>query len=365
MKITDVKSITVDIPLPRIVHIAGMTITSREYCIVQIETDTDLVGIGIGLTRNAALADTVERYFRPLLLGVNPLYTELIWQKLYSATQLIGRKGVIMRALGLVDVALWDIKGKQADLPLYQLLGGVHDRVPVWVAGGYQAEGEGLNELAAEINSFVEAGYQGVKLFVGAASMDEDIERIRVTRSVLGDQYPMMIDVNGSWRYAKDAIRFARRAEPYNLTFIEEPFQPDNLLAMQEFAAAVQTPIAIGEMESGRDAFRELLTRQVVDILRPDATVVGGISEWLKVAGLAFAFGKQIMPHAMAYIHIHLVAAFHDTLAIEFANPAAGVSNFEMLVEEELHIQDGWAQVPQSAGLGMTLDWSVIEKHRI
>jgi D-arabinonate dehydratase len=365
MKVTSVKTLTVNIPLSKVVQIAGMTITAREYCIVMVETDEGITGTSVGYTRNAELAHTIERYFAPLLMGEDPLYSELLWRKLYNATRLIGRKGVIMRSLALVDCALWDIKGKWANLPLYQLLGGVRDRVPVWVAGGYQAEGEGLAELEQEIQSFVDAGYDAVKLFIGVSPPHEDIERIRVARAVLGSNRRLMIDVNGGWHDAKAAVRFARLAEPYDLAFIEEPFQPENLPAMEILAAATDTPLAIGEMESGRDAFRELLTRRVVDILRPDATVVGGITEWLKIAGMAQAFGKSIMPHDVAYIHVHLVAAFHDTLAIEFANPAAGISNFDLLMTEPFSIVNGWTTVPQRPGLGLQFNWETIQKYTV
>lgn len=361
MKITAVEARTVVIPLDQPVRMAGLTVSERDFTLVRIEAEGCATGVGYTLSRGADVAAVVERHLAPLLVGEDALLTERLWERMYRGTLFLGRKGLLMRALSAVDIALWDLKGKAAGMPLYQLLGGYRNRLPAFVAGGYYREGQGPRELAAEIRSYVDAGFSAVKLMVGAATPDEDEARTAAAREAAGPNVKLMVDVNGGWREVKPALRLARRLEEYDLEFIEEPFPPDQLPAMADFRAAVGTPVAVGEFESGRWAFREMLERRAADILRPDATLVGGISEWLKVAALAAAWDVPLVPHYFPDVHAHLAAAVPPAAMVEVMVPPYDTVQFNRLLRNPLRIAGGCVEVPDRPGLGLEIDWEVVE----
>jgi D-arabinonate dehydratase len=362
MKITAVESRNVVIPLDQPVRMAGLTVRERDFALVRIEAEGGHTGVGYTLARGADVAGTIERHLRPLLVGEDALLTERLWEGMYRGTLSLSRKGLLMRAISAVDIALWDLKGKAAGMPLYQLLGGHKNRVPAFVAGGYYREDHGLSELADEMRAYVDAGFSAVKLMIGAAPPDEDVARTCAAREAVGADAQVMVDVNGGWREVKPALRLARRLEEYELAFIEEPFPPDQLPAMAAFTAGVDTPVAIGEFESGRWAFREILQQEAADILRPDATLIGGISEWLKVAGLAAAWDVPIVPHFFPDVHAHLAAAVPQASMVEVMVPPYDTVQFNRLLRDPLRITEGCVEVPERPGLGLEIDWPVVER---
>lgn len=297
MIITEVEAFQVVVPLPQPIAVSSMTIAVRDFVIVRIRTDEGLEGCGYGLARNGLMAECIQNNLAPLLIGKNPLATESLWQSMYDTTRFLGRKGLLMRAISAVDIALWDLKGKLASMPLWQLLGGADPQVPAIVAGGYYRDGITLMHIEQEFAAYREQGYQGAKMMVGRLSVHDDLQRIEAARSGLGNQIPFMLDFGGLLQDAKSALAWVKRLEPYHITFIEDPFKLEDMSALQYLVHTSSLPIAVGEEDSGRWAFRELLQQQAVDVLRHDATVVGGISEWLKVAHLALAYNKQMLPH--------------------------------------------------------------------
>ncbi|MFD0715582.1 mandelate racemase/muconate lactonizing enzyme family protein [Paenibacillus sp. GCM10027626] len=361
MLITEVRAWTLNLPLEREIYIGNLRIRERDYVFVEIETDNGLKGHGFGFARGGNVSDCVTANLRPLLVGQDATLTEKLWEEMYLQTRYLGRKGMMMRAISAVDIALWDLKGQKTGLPLWKLLGGMSRKVPAYAAGGYYREGEGLRELREEYARYRDAGFRGVKMKVGAASFAEDLKRIETARETIGRDIRLMVDFNGVLVSSKQALRMAEELKPYEIYFIEEPFLMDNLEAMREFRAASSIPVAIGEDESGRWAFKELLAQKTLDILRHDATLVGGISEWIKVGHLGLAHQIPLYPHWFPEVHIHLAAAMPGCLGVEIIPPETGIMNFHKLVLQPVAQKDGYALAPEEPGLGIRWDWGAIE----
>ena len=363
MRISTVRAMTLSIPLESPVVLGGgLRITEREYLLVALVTDTGLTGVGWSYTRGGDLAGAVRRNLQPLVEGENPLEAERLWEKMYLATRFIGRSGLVMRALSAVDIALWDLKGQVTGLPLSTLLGGYRTEVPVLMAGMYYTEGRRSGDDAREAAGYAEAGFRMIKLMGGAAPFATDLARVRAVRQAVGPEVRIALDVNGAWREPKVAAGYARALAELDVAFIEEPIPTENLPALRALCAASPVPIAAGEVESGRWTFRELIASGV-DILRPDATVVGGISEWLKVHAMATAWGRTVIPHDFPYVHIHLAAGVAGVDAVEFVTTAGGISNFHAIVRDPLRPRDGLVSAPSGPGLGVTLDWAAVERY--
>jgi D-arabinonate dehydratase len=361
MKIREVHGLTVEVPPRRPATGRGSAETARDYVVAIVETDEGPRGVGYGPARNGEVASVVQRNLRPLLVGEDPLKTELLWERMYVSTRHIGRTGLVMRALSAVDIALWDLRGQVAALPLYKLLGGHRDVIPALASGGYALDA-GVDALAEEMAGYAAEGYAMVKMRVGALAPEDDLRRVQAARAAIGPQTKLMIDVNGAWSQAKPAIKLARQMAECGLAFIEEPFGPDNLPALKAFNSAVDTPVAVGESESGRWAFRDLLVAGAADVLRHDATLVGGISEWMKVTALAAAWNVLVLPHHAPEVHAHLVGAVANALAVEVRCPRG--ADLHELVENPIVPEHGMVTLPSRPGLGLMWNWKAVERLR-
>lgn len=360
MRIRSVEARLVSIPLNPPRRIARRNLPWREYTLVRVLTDEGVVGVGFCLG-GAPVAMFIRQIFAPRLKGRTPFETERIWEELYHEVLLSGRRGAAVRALSAVDIALWDIKGKVTGQPLARLLGGYRDRVPAYASGGYYGPDRTLRDLAAEVAGYVEAGFRAVKIKVGGAPLEEDVERVREVRRVIGDGIELMLDANNAWTNVPEALRAIRRFEEYNITWIEEPFSPDNIEGHRELAAILDTPVATGEIEATRWGFLHLIRERAADILQADAAVVGGISEWLKVAHLALAHGIPVAPHWFADLHVHCVAAVPNGMWVEYFTDTT-ILNVMELFASRLQVDDGYIKVPETPGHGIVLDEQAVDR---
>ena len=364
MKITDVRLEMFSWPRERPITNGLYTYTYNLLNIVVIDTDGDIQGIGIagGMEQSPAVGAAFVEYFKQGLLGADPLDNERLWHSMWRP-KLIGRRGISTRILGGIDIALWDIKGKVAGLPVWKLLGGFTDKVDTYIAGGYYEEGKGLAELAAEMHANVELGARAVKIKIGAVPINEDVERVRVCRETIGPDVRLMVDANNAYRHYQ-AIEFARKTEKYDLFWFEEPVEPDDYAGQREITRATTVPIAAGENEYTRYGFRDMITNRVVDILQPDALILGGITEFMKVAALAQSHDMDIAPHGAQEVHIHLVAAIPNGLILEYyrdtVNPMHGKT-----WKHHLKIDNGYVYAPNLPGLGLEPRWEELERWRV
>lgn len=361
MKITDLTAAYYSRPLNPPITNGLYTYTHAHFVVVEIHTDEGITGVG--WTDGSEIVLTAARQMRSYVVGEDPFATERIWHKLYRP-KIFGRKGLELRAISAIDIALWDLKGKAVGQPLHKLLGAHRDRIPAYVAGGYYEPGKGLRELAQEMEEYVAQGARAVKMKIGAASFREDEERVRVVRETIGPDVKLMVDANNAYSTA-DAIRMARRLERYDLFWFEEPVSPDNVPACAEVAAATDIPIAAGENEYTRWGFRDLITARAVDVLNPDAKIMGGVTEWWRVAALASAFDLPVAPHGAQEVHVHLACAAPNGLILEFYNPRANAGPSTDLFDEPLRIVDGDVVAPDRPGLGFNFRREALESIRV
>ena len=362
VKIVDVKTTVISVP-----HLEGVqdatsrhNAKGRTQCFVHVITDAGLEGLGSGGGAQAARV-VVERTLKPKLIGQNPLYIEKLWEDMFWAVRGVGRKGLVFCALSAIDVALWDLKAKFFNVPLYQLLGPYTDAVPVYGSGGWT--NFNTRDLVLEQTDYVARGFKSVKMKVGkdfGHSEKEDIARLAAVREAVGNDIEVLIDANNGY-YAKQAIRMAREFEPYNVGWFEEPVLADDIEGLAQVAKASSIPVATGEHEYTKYGFKDLIARGGADIVQPDVGRVGGITEWLKVAHLAHAFNLPVAPHAYQLIHLHLACATPNLRIVEYLGVA---EEFDRIVFREFaEPQHGfWSPNPHKPGLGLELD-PVAVKH--
>ena len=279
--------------------------------LICVHTDEGISGFGwahkpqtMGM---AKVAQGLLEYFKPLVIGQDPFAYRRIWETLWEP-KLVGRRGITTRFISGLDIALWDLMGVATGKSVHKLLGGFRDRVPAYIAGGYYEEGKGLAGLAAEMEKNLELGAKAVKMKIGGAPIHEDVERVRVVRETVGDGIKVMVDANCAYS-VPEAISIARKMEPYDIFWFEEPIAPDDYRGHGKLAQATAIPIATGENEYTRYGFRDLIAADAAAVFNADAQVLGGITEFMNVAALAAAHDLQIAPHGDQEVHLHLVGA--------------------------------------------------------
>jgi len=337
------------------------TYTHVEYALVKIATDEGITGIGLG--HGGEVERALVARFATLLVGEDPIDTERLWHKMW-VPKLVGRRGLSTRAISAIDIGLWDIRAKAANMPLWKMLGGFRRRVPTYVAGGYYEDGKGLRELAQEMEDNVRMGARAVKMKVGGVGIAEDAERVRVARDAVGPEVKLLVDANCAYR-GHEAIRFARQVERYDLFWFEEPVMPDDYDGHRKLAAATTIPIATGENEYTRYGFRDLIRNDCAAILNADAKILGGVTEFMKVAALAQAHDLDIAPHGSQDIHIHLVAAISNGLILEFYRDTVDPM-WARIYRETLQLNaDGTVDAPMAPGIGIEPNEAVLAQYRI
>jgi D-arabinonate dehydratase len=337
------------------------TYTDVEFGLVLISTDEGITGIGLG--KGGDVWRGTIGLLTPELIGEDPVNVERLWHKMW-VPKLIGRRGLTTRAISSIDIGLWDIRGKVANLPLYKLLGGYRDSVPTYIAGGYYEDGKGLKELAQEMETNVRLGARAVKMKVGAVPMAQDVERVRVVREAIGPDIKLLVDANCAYRWY-EAVKFAHRIEPYDIFWFEEPVAPDDYDGHRRISRATSIPVATGENEYTRYGFRDLIQHESAAILNADAKVLGGVTEFMKVAALAQAAGLDIAPHGSQDVHVHLVAAIPNGLILEFYHESFDPM-WEHIYEETLRLNpDGTTSPPAGPGLGVKPNFEALSKYRV
>lgn len=361
MKITDISLQEYRWPRAKPITNGKHTYTHVDYALVMIATDQGLTGIGLG--HGGEIERAVVKRLAPLLIGEDPINVERLWQKMW-VPKLIGRRGLTTRAISAIDIGLWDLRAKAANLPLYKMLGGYRDSVPTYVAGGYYEEGKGLRELAQEMEQNVAMGARAIKMKIGGVPIAEDVERVRVVREAVGPDVKLLVDANCAYRYY-EAIQIARRMEAYDIFWFEEPVAPDDYDGHRKLAQATAIPIATGENEYTRYGFRDLIRNECAAILNADAKVLGGVTEFMKVAALAQAHDLDIAPHGSQDVHVHLVSAISNGLILEFYRDTVDPM-WGRIYRETLSLnKDGTVSPPSAPGLGIDPDYDALAPFRI
>lgn len=375
MKITDVRIRTIrDKVSPPFTNALGSTlIDSVQTTIIEVFTDEGIAGVLGSSMMSAECRQIIINQLRPLLLDEDPLNYERIWRKLFGGEATWRpplTKGEVIRAISLVDTAIWDIIGKKLETPLYKLLGGYRAEVPCYASGGHYTSLDDsmaeLKYLESEMSSYVEMGFRAVKMRVGR-DISRDTERVRVVREVIGPDVKLMIDFNSSPSHAhgaSHAIKFIKRLEQYEPFWIEDPLVLEDRAGLKQLSDSVDTAIATGEYEQTIWGFRDLIVNRTVDIILPDATAFcGGVSQWRKIAAMAEAFEMPVAAHIGDITHLHCVASVPNGLIVEIFRP---LDKRRLMYEKEPVIvpnDEGLLMLPQKPGLGIELNEDYIEKH--
>lgn len=362
-----VRTIPVSVPLDSQVRWATRAVTAREFVLVFLEAG-EHVGVGYtyaGMHTARSMAAYIDDVIAPRLISLSARAPSRAWPDLFQETLLVGRRGYALRAISAVDIALWDLFGKIAGQPVYRLLGGVRDTVEAYASGGYYRPGDPLERIDREIGRYLELGFMDVKIKVGGLGPYEDAARVERVRQLIGRDGRVALDANNAWKTPAEAIRFIRMVEPFEPWWIEEPLMPDDIAGHAVIAAAVDIPIATGEIHSSRWDFRQLIEARAADILQPDACVIGGVSEWMKVAHAAAVFDLPVAPHWNQEVHVHMSAAVANCLTVEWFDVEQDIVNFERLLAEPLRPSGGRIAVPDRPGMGLVFDDAAVDRYAV
>ena len=330
---------------------------TRPVVILRLRTDSGIEGIGVtfyGGKMTGSLRVAVGE-LAALTVGEDPLRIEKIVAKLRAAADSSGPGGIFTLALSAIDIALWDIKGKALEQPLWKLLGGHRDRVPTYASGSLR---RGLTHDQAQeaAHTLVKKGFKQMKTQMGLPGNPppaEEVRRVRVVREAIGPDIALMCDINQRWR-PEQAIDIGSRCEDVGLFWLEDVTTADDYQGLARVTAALKTPIAGGEYVWGIVPFRHMIEARSVDIVMVDIARVGGVSQWMKVAGMAEAFNLPVVSHVMPEILVHVVAACPNGLTVEY------MPWMIALYEETPAIENGQLVLPDKPGLGLKFDEKAI-----
>lgn len=365
MKIKEVKAELLRMPLPRPMQSGSSSGTKggpvgHIYMpLAIISTENGICGTGYGWTLlggASAIKSVIQDDFAPLLIGENSLDNERLWTKLNKRLQSVGRSGVVNQAQAAVDLALWDIKGKAANLPVYKLLGGTRESAPVYGSDGgwlYLS----VEEMLASFEEYLDQEMMGIKMKLGHADPRVDIDRVTKVRKALGDEVWIAVDANQKWDYPT-ALWVGRELEQLSVAWFEEPLWCDDITNHARLADALDIPIAIGETLGSKYEFDAYIRADAADILQPDICRVGGISEMIKVVTMSQVAGRPIAPHHMMESTIHVACGVMESGPIEYMPWVSAAFS------ETVKIEKGQMFPPQKPGLGLEITEDVIGKYR-
>ncbi|EBF8610714.1 mandelate racemase/muconate lactonizing enzyme family protein [Salmonella enterica subsp. enterica serovar Nagoya] len=350
-----IKLSSVNVPLNTAVSDAKV-LTGRQNAlkdvallVAEIETEQGFRGLGFTYTlRNGGPAQfSHAKEMAPLLIGEDQNDIPRLWSKLVWAGASVGRSGLATQAIAAFDTALWDLKAKRANLSLAKLLGAQRNEVRCYnTSGGYlQAS---VDEIIDKSKASLARGIGGIKMKVGHPDRRQDLQRVDAIRKALGDDTPLMVDVNQQWDRTT-ALRMGMAMEQYNLQWIEEPLDAYDVDGHRMLSSNLVTPVGTGEMLTSAGEVAEYIRQGAVDLVMHDAPRIGGITPFLKVQQMAEDHGLMMAPHFVMEIHLHLAAAYaHETWVEHF-------EWLEPVFNERLEIRDGQMIVPTRPGLGLSL----------
>lgn len=327
--------------------------------LVHVETTDGLAGLGAITLGNEPTAQVVERMLAPLVIGESPFDVELLWEKMYRATQNVGRRGLVLHAISGVDIALWDLIGKATGQPCYNLLGGrTRSAVRAYCSAAYAMED--LDELVEIVRRQLARGYTALKMRFGWGPLDgpaglrKNLALVRKVRDALPPDTELMADAYMGWDLPY-ALQIMPRLEEFGLKWVEEPLSPDSVGAYAHLRSRTRVPIAAGEHEYTRWGFRQLVESRAVDVLQPDVNRVGGVTEARKVWALAQAFDMPVVPHSGDYHNLHLVIAhMNSPLAEHFPEDFLDGDTFlSHVIEGQPTFRDGNLHLGSAPGFGV------------
>jgi L-alanine-DL-glutamate epimerase-like enolase superfamily enzyme len=364
MKISGIRSALVVLPAEE--PLAGAVADpsgTRPIVTLEVETDAGVAGLGVtyfGGGLSLTLKTAVDE-LGALAIGEDPLRVEAVAAKLRAAAGSAGPGGIFNLALSAIDTALWDIRGKALGLPLWKLVGGARERVPSYASGALM-RGLALDRLVASAATLKDKGWREMKMQLalpGETTPAKELDRVCRVREAIGPEISLMCDINQRWR-PEQAIEIGRRIEDagVGLFWLEDVTTADDFAGLARVADALATPIAGGEYLWGIEPFRHMVEARSVDVVMIDLVRVGGITQWLKVAGMAEAFNLPVVSHLIPEVHVHLIGAVPNGLTVEY------MPWLMPLFKEVPVVQNGELAMPTKPGLGLEFDRFALDRYR-
>src|SRR5262252_8360472 len=341
------------IPLP--VVLSDSThgdIAEFELVTVRLRDAAGAEGVGYTYTvgrGGAAVTALIERDLRPLVVGAEPDRIEALWQRMWWALHYGGRGGYASLAISAVDIALWDLKARRIETPLWRLLGGHDPRVSAY-AGGIDLDFP-LDRLLRQTDDNLGRGFRAIKMKVGRPLLSEDLERVEAMREHLGADFPLMVDANMRWS-VDEAIRAARERSELGGYWLEEPTIPDDVEGHRRIVRDGGLPIANGENLHTLYEFKQMIALGAVTFPEADVTNCGGVTAFMKIAHLAEAFNLPITSHGAHDITVQLLAAVPNRSYLEVHG-----FGLERFLTHPFDLKEGFATAPDRPGHGVEFDW--------
>ena len=360
MKIASVRTRIVQLPADEpLADMPENPAATRPIVTLELGTDDGTLGVGVtyfGGTLTGALRQAVDA-LGALTVGEDALRTEQIHAKFRDAAGHGGPGGIFTLALSAIDMALWDIKGKALGQPLWKLLGGARERVPTYASGALM-RGLTLDQSIEAAGRLAARGWREVKMQLalpGETSPQREVERARRVRDALDPKIKLMADINQRWR-PEQAMDIGRRLEDIGFTWLEDVTVADDFAGLARISDALSTPVAGGEYVWGIAPFRHMIETRSVDIVMIDLVRVGGITQWMKVAGMAEAFNLPVVSHLIPEVHVHLIGAIPNGLTVEY------MPWLTRLFREVPQQKNGELAMPTKAGLGLEFDGDALKR---
>ena len=372
-----VDAIAISIPIDQPTRISTRILGARDYVIVRARNDgcpeSGLGYVYAGTNGGRVLAAFVRECLAPLLEELDQVDPVSTWEAMFQETLLLGRRGLAIRAMSAIDIALWDLAAKAAALPLAKMLGGSVKPIPAYASGGYYRplEGDWESAITREIKMNLEQGFSDHKIKVGGLSIEEDSNRVKAAVNAMAGRGRLALDANNAYKSVSEACRaisaFERAAGDVGIWWFEEPLSPEDIQGHALIRKRIDTPVATGELAQTRYEFQRLIEDEAADILQPDVGVVGGVTEYMRTVRTAETFGIAIAPHWHANMHVHLAAASSSCIAIEHFALEKDIYNFEKVIEpsHRLSVENGMAQMSDKPGLGIELDREALRKYSL
>ncbi|GAB4114117.1 MAG: arabinonate dehydratase [Candidatus Caldatribacteriota bacterium] len=294
-----------------------MVLKGYDFIIITLQTDEGVEGLGYVVTPGygtASIYSIIKDELCPLLINQDPFLPEYIWEQMWKRIAFLGQSGMAIFGLAALDMCLWDIIGKACNQPLYKILGAYSNCLPVYASGGWLSYTR--EELINEIVGYIQAGYNSIKIKIGFQDPEEDFDRIKAVKKVVGEKIQIMVDANQRWT-ASEAIKIGKKLQDLGVIWFEEPVSTNDLEKQIEVTRALDISIAAGESLYTLRDFKNIIINRAVDVLQINYFRSGGITEWRKIAALAKAFYLPISSQSNMEIQVHLMASIPNSLIIE------------------------------------------------